>query len=42
MLRRIRRNITSARALRLEPPSLAQGGLSFLIAYALAYVVQGF
>jgi hypothetical protein len=42
MLRRFRRNIPAARALRLEPPTIAQGGLAFLIAYAVAYVVQGF
>ena len=41
MLRRFRRSVPSARALRLEPPTIAQGGLAFLIAYAVAYVMQG-
>lgn len=41
MLRRFRRSVPSARALRLDPPTIAQGGLAFLIAYAVAYVMQG-
>ena len=40
MLRRFRRNVARTHALRLDPPSLAQGGLAFLIAYAVAYFVQ--
>lgn len=40
MLRRFRRAASRTHALRLDPPSVAQGGLAFLIAYAVAYVVQ--
>lgn len=40
MLRRIRREVARTQALRLDPPSVAQGGLAFLIAYAVAYFVQ--
>jgi len=40
MLRRIRRTVTRTHALRLDPPSIAQGGLAFLIAYAVAYLTQ--
>jgi hypothetical protein len=41
MMDRFRRNIPRARALKLEPPTVAQAGLAFLIAYAMAYLVQG-
>jgi hypothetical protein len=40
MLRRFRENVTRSHALRLDPPSIAQGGLAFLIAYAIAYAFQ--
>ena len=40
MLEYIRRNFTRAHARRLDMSSVAQGGLAFLIAYAIAYVFQ--
>ena len=40
MLSKIRKNVTRSHALRLDPPSIAQGGLAFLIAYAIAYAFQ--
>lgn len=40
MLRRFRRPAARTHALRLDPSSIAQGGLAFLIAYAVAYFVQ--
>jgi hypothetical protein len=40
MLRKFRKNVARTHALRLDPPSVAQGGLAFLIAYAIAYVFQ--
>jgi hypothetical protein len=40
MLRKLRQNVARAHALRLDPPSIAQGGLAFLIAYAIAYAFQ--
>jgi len=37
MLRNFRERVTRTHALRLDPPSIAQAGLAFLIAYAIAY-----
>ncbi len=34
-----RRRRPTAHALRLDPPSLVQGGLAFLLAYTVAYLV---
>jgi hypothetical protein len=37
MSQHLRRQISKVRALRLDTPSLAQGGLAFMLAYVLAY-----
>lgn len=37
MLRRFTRQAERVKALKMDPPSLAQGGLSFIIAYTIAY-----
>ena len=33
-------NTPKAKALRLTPPTLAQGGLAFLLAYTVAYFMN--
>ena len=35
-------HLTRTRSLRFDLPSLAQGGLAFLIAYAVAYAFNAF
>ena len=37
MLRRFTRHAARVKALKMEPPSLAQGGLAFILAYTIAY-----
>ncbi|MES2521963.1 MAG: hypothetical protein V4617_04610 [Gemmatimonadota bacterium] len=41
MFDRIRQNIASTRKLRLDAAGAGQAGLAFLLAYVIAYVVQG-
>ncbi len=40
MHRPVRPHLTKFRALRFDMYSVAQGGLAFLIAYAIAYAVN--
>lgn len=40
MHRFVRPHLTKFRALRFDTQSVAQGGLAFLIAYAVAYAVN--
>lgn len=37
MLRRITRQAARVKAIKMTPPSFAQGGLAFLLAYTIAY-----
>ena len=37
MLRRFTRRVAKTKALKLDPPSMAQGGLAFILAYTIAY-----
>lgn len=40
MLRKLHKQFFGNHALRLDVPSVAQGGLAFLIAYVIAYAFQ--
>ena len=42
MHRPVRPHLTRARSIRFDMQSLAQGGLAFLIAYAVAYAFNAF
>jgi hypothetical protein len=37
MLRRFTRQADRVKAIKMDPPSLAQGGLAFILAYTIAY-----
>ena len=40
MLRKLHEQLFGNHALRLDAPSVAQGGLAFLLAYVIAYAFQ--